>query len=146
MSTNWDDEYLTVKEMAERLKLNQQTLRNWIDAGSLPAVRIGRGVRVRRVDLERILAQGTTGADEPQASLVASAATVEARELLAQALDRARRLLGRRSAVRRAELAEALQELTDTVAAALQMLSDDPGSPASDAADQGDEDSRGQVA
>ena len=38
--------YWTVAELAERLRLNQQTLRNWIDQGSLPAVRIGRRVRV----------------------------------------------------------------------------------------------------
>jgi hypothetical protein len=30
MSASWDDEYLTVAEIAEHLKLNQQTLRNWI--------------------------------------------------------------------------------------------------------------------
>jgi hypothetical protein len=34
------DEFLTVAEVAETLKLNQQTIRNWIDAGSLPAVRV----------------------------------------------------------------------------------------------------------
>jgi excisionase family DNA binding protein len=58
MGASWDDEYLTVKEIAQHLKLNQQTLRNWIDQGQLPAVRIGRRVRVRRADLDRILAQG----------------------------------------------------------------------------------------
>ena len=30
MGATWDDEYLTVKEIAEHLKLNQQTVRNWI--------------------------------------------------------------------------------------------------------------------
>jgi hypothetical protein len=30
MSPTWDDEYLTVKEIAAHLKLNEQTLRNWI--------------------------------------------------------------------------------------------------------------------
>lgn len=35
------DEFLTVKEVAELLRLNQQTVRNCIDAGSLPAVRVG---------------------------------------------------------------------------------------------------------
>jgi hypothetical protein len=30
MGASWDDEYLTVKEIADRLKLNQQTVRNWI--------------------------------------------------------------------------------------------------------------------
>jgi excisionase family DNA binding protein len=129
MSTGWDDEYLTVKEIAELLKLNQQTLRNWIDAGSLPAVRIGRRVRVRRADLDRILAQSATVAPDPQASPVAPA---EAREPLAEALERAQRLLGRRSAARRAELAEALQDLSDAVAAALDALGDSPGEPTTD--------------
>jgi excisionase family DNA binding protein len=40
-----DDEFLTVAEVAELLKLNQHTVRNWIDAGYLPAVRVGRRVR-----------------------------------------------------------------------------------------------------
>ncbi len=124
MSTGWDDEYLTVKEIAEHLKLNQQTLRNWIDAGTLPALRIGRRVRVRRADLDRILAQSATVAPEPQASPVAPA---DPREPLAQALERAQRLLGRRSAARRAELAEGLQDLSDAVAAALDALGDSPG-------------------
>jgi excisionase family DNA binding protein len=43
------------------LKLNQQTVRNWIDQGSLPALRVGRRVRIRRSDFERILAEGYTG-------------------------------------------------------------------------------------
>jgi hypothetical protein len=30
MSASWEDEYLTVHEIADRLKLNQQTIRNWI--------------------------------------------------------------------------------------------------------------------
>ncbi len=58
----FDEEYLTVAEIAERLKLNQQTLRNWIDLGQLPAVRIGRRVRVRRSDFERLLQDGYSGA------------------------------------------------------------------------------------
>jgi len=35
-----DDEFLTVAEVAAVLKLNQQTIRNWIDQGSLPALRV----------------------------------------------------------------------------------------------------------
>lgn len=43
------DEFLTVAEIAGLLKLNQQTVRNLIDNGSLAAVRVGpRRVRVRR--------------------------------------------------------------------------------------------------
>ena len=55
------DSFLTVAEVAGILKLNQQTVRNWIDQGSLPALRVGRRVRIRRSDFERILAEGYTG-------------------------------------------------------------------------------------
>ena len=55
------DTFLTVAEVAEILKLNQQTVRNWIDQGSLPALRVGRRVRIRRSDFERVLAEGYTG-------------------------------------------------------------------------------------
>jgi excisionase family DNA binding protein len=54
-------EFLTVAEVAELLKLNQQTVRNWIDRGELPAVRVGTRVRIRRADLDALLAQGYTG-------------------------------------------------------------------------------------
>jgi excisionase family DNA binding protein len=50
-----EETYLTVAEVAETLKLNQQTVRNWIDQGALPALRVGRRVRIKRSDFERIL-------------------------------------------------------------------------------------------
>ncbi len=53
-----EETYLTVAEVAQLLKLNQQTVRNWIDQGSLPALRVGRRVRIKRSDLERVLADG----------------------------------------------------------------------------------------
>ena len=56
------EEFLTVAEVAELLKLNQQTVRNWIDQGSLPALRVGRRVRIRRSDLNRLLEERYTGA------------------------------------------------------------------------------------
>ena len=52
-----DDELLTVAEVAELLKLNKQTVRNWIDAGYLKAFHVGRRVRIRRSDLEELLEQ-----------------------------------------------------------------------------------------
>ncbi len=60
-----EDSFLTVAEVAETLKLNQQTVRNWIDQGSLPAIRVGRRVRIRRSDFDRLLEQGYTTASEP---------------------------------------------------------------------------------
>jgi excisionase family DNA binding protein len=55
-----EETYLTVAEVAETLKLNQQTVRNWIDQGSLPALRVGRRVRIKRSDFERILEESYT--------------------------------------------------------------------------------------
>jgi excisionase family DNA binding protein len=57
-----EDSFLTVAEVAEILKLNQQTVRNWIDQGSLRALRVGRRVRIRRSDFERLLTEGYTAA------------------------------------------------------------------------------------
>jgi excisionase family DNA binding protein len=56
-----EDSFLTVAEVAEMLKLNQQTVRNWIDQGSLPALRVGRRVRIKRSDFDRVLARSYTG-------------------------------------------------------------------------------------
>ena len=45
-----EETYLTVAEVAEILKLNQQTIRNMLDRGDLPFVRLGRRVRIKRSD------------------------------------------------------------------------------------------------
>lgn len=46
------DQLLTVAEVAERLRLHPITIRRHIKSGLLPAVRIGRAVRVRASDVE----------------------------------------------------------------------------------------------
>lgn len=58
----FEESFLTVSEVADVLRLNPQTVRNWIDAGSLPAVRIGRRVRIKKSDLDRFVADGYQGA------------------------------------------------------------------------------------
>jgi excisionase family DNA binding protein len=60
--TDMEESFLTVAEVAALLKLNQQTVRNWIDQGSLPAFKVGRRVRIRRSDFERLLAESSLGA------------------------------------------------------------------------------------
>jgi len=55
------DELLTVDEIAGILKLNPQTVRNWIDQGYLVAIRIGRRVRVRRAEFDRLIEESYTG-------------------------------------------------------------------------------------
>ena len=59
------EELLTVAEIAASLKMNQQTIRNWIDNGYLPAIRIGRRVRVKRSDFDALLEASYTGNKQP---------------------------------------------------------------------------------
>ena len=49
------DDLLTVNDVASILKLNPQTVRNWIDQGQLPAVHVGRRVRIRRADFDALI-------------------------------------------------------------------------------------------
>ena len=48
---------LTVTQVAEEFQVTTQTIRNWIDGGALPAVKIGRAFRVRREDVDEMLAR-----------------------------------------------------------------------------------------
>jgi excisionase family DNA binding protein len=50
-----EDPWLTVPEVAADLNIHPATVRVWIKAGRLAAVRAGRTWRVRRSDLERAL-------------------------------------------------------------------------------------------
>lgn len=58
-----DDRFYSVAPIAELFALNPQRVRNWVDEGSLPAIRIGsRRVRIRESDLERFIAESTATA------------------------------------------------------------------------------------
>jgi excisionase family DNA binding protein len=50
-----NDQLLTVSQVAERLQVTAQTIRNWIDGGVLGAVRVGRAYRIRGADLDSLL-------------------------------------------------------------------------------------------
>jgi len=47
--------FLTVEDVAQRLRIHPQTVRGWIRAGRLPAVRAGRLLRVSPAVLEQFL-------------------------------------------------------------------------------------------
>jgi excisionase family DNA binding protein len=46
---------LTVPQVAEEFQVTDQTIRNWIDSGALPAVRIGRAFRIKRSAVDELL-------------------------------------------------------------------------------------------
>jgi len=66
------DSLLTVDDIARILKLNPQTVRNWIDRGYLRAIRIGRNVRVTQAEFDRLLEESYTG-DRPPSDAAARA-------------------------------------------------------------------------
>lgn len=66
MSEDVRDEWLTVQEITQTLKVHEETVRRWIRQGALPAILLGSykgGYRVRRADFDRFVAEqfGSTG-------------------------------------------------------------------------------------
>lgn len=51
------DEYLTVREVAEALKMSEKTVRRLIRQGKLPGKQIGRAYRVRRSEFDAYMAR-----------------------------------------------------------------------------------------
>lgn len=49
------DELLTIKEVAEFLKVSERTVRNWIDKGELKAFRFGLQYRIKKADFENFI-------------------------------------------------------------------------------------------
>lgn len=50
-----NDQYQTVRELADRLEVSEASVRQWIKSGELRAIHIGKGWRVASIDLERFL-------------------------------------------------------------------------------------------
>ncbi|GAA6202552.1 helix-turn-helix domain-containing protein [Aquicoccus sp. SU-CL01552] len=64
------EQYQTVKEVADLLKVNEATVRGWIKDGDLRAIEIGKGWRIADSDLDAFLCRHSTRAKEstPQKS------------------------------------------------------------------------------
>ena len=58
MDSSTQDEWLTVREITQELKVHEESVRRWIRSGDLPAILLGSnkgGYRIRRTDLDRFI-------------------------------------------------------------------------------------------
>lgn len=61
------EQYQTVREVADRLKVAETTVRHWIRTGDLRAIDIGKGWRIADPDLEAFLMRHQTAPRRPEA-------------------------------------------------------------------------------
>lgn len=61
-----DDDVLTVKNVAEYLKLTERTVYRLVQEGELPGFKVGNSWRFLRRDLQRWIAQQTRQARKPK--------------------------------------------------------------------------------
>jgi excisionase family DNA binding protein len=50
-----NNDLLTIKQVAQRLQVHENSVRNWILRGDLQAERIGRVIRIREATLDALL-------------------------------------------------------------------------------------------
>ena len=55
MSQQFPDEWLSVEEIAQILKMDEETVRRWIRSRQLKAYRFGRDLRIRRDDFDKFV-------------------------------------------------------------------------------------------
>lgn len=53
---------LTLQETADFCRVSSRTITRWIDAGDLPAIKLGALWRINRIDLDQFLLARWTGA------------------------------------------------------------------------------------
>ncbi|MBE3561781.1 MAG: helix-turn-helix domain-containing protein [Ktedonobacteraceae bacterium] len=56
-----EPEFLTVEEVANRLRVHEDTVLRWIRTKRLKAYKIGRDYRIEKVDYEEFLRERYTG-------------------------------------------------------------------------------------
>jgi excisionase family DNA binding protein len=61
--------YLTVHEVAALLRVSDLTVRRWVWAGKLPAIRVGRAVRIKQSDVQALSSNTQPAADMSRSRL-----------------------------------------------------------------------------
>lgn len=51
------EQYYTIEEVAEKLKVTRQAIHNWIKEGRIDSIKIGRARRIPAASIERLLEQ-----------------------------------------------------------------------------------------
>lgn len=54
-----DNEFLTVEQVAKLLKVHWQTILNYIKSGKLMALKLGKGYRISRENLEKFIRENS---------------------------------------------------------------------------------------
>jgi excisionase family DNA binding protein len=114
-------EYITVAEAARLLKVSPSTIGRWIQAGRIPAYRVGqRRVRIRKVDLSTVIRpikEATGGKSVKEERLTVHPLTEKQRQQALAAIAEAKRfqaeLVARRGGEPFPPSWEILQELRD---------------------------------
>ena len=57
------DEFYTVKELATKFKVTEQAVHNWIKAGKIGSIKLGRARRIPAAELERLVREGLSEDD-----------------------------------------------------------------------------------
>lgn len=91
-----DDEFLTTEQVLAYLRLNLKTVYRLINAGKLPAIRVGHQWRFRKRDLDSWLASNTTNVVRPPAAAGSASLLVvdddeSTRDFIVTALERSQR-------------------------------------------------------
>ncbi len=55
-----NNQFLTVEQVAELLQVHWQTILNYIKSGKLKAIRLGKGYRIEKHDLEVFVKESKT--------------------------------------------------------------------------------------
>lgn len=50
-------EFLSIKEVAELLRLNERTILGYVRSGKIPAANVGRTYRIRKSDIDALFIQ-----------------------------------------------------------------------------------------